>query len=56
MVLSGKNTEALEKLIEMTEVPSVAFDALFDVAASMARNGLPYTGALREWVADVLQG
>jgi len=46
----------IERIIEMSRTSSVAFDSLLTVAASMARNGLPYGAQLRVWVSDYLEG
>ena len=56
IVLTGENTEYIERLIVLAEASTIAHDALVDVAASMVRNGFPFKGKMRDWVADHLQG
>lgn len=55
-VFTGENTDILDQLIETSKQSSIAFEALMDVAASMARHGLPYDGNMRDWVSGYLQG
>ena len=52
---TGEYTEAVDWLIEHSASP-IVFDALRDIAASMAQSGLAYEGGLRKWVAGYIQG
>jgi hypothetical protein len=53
---TGERTDVLEWLIEISEHSSIAFEALLLIAGSMARQGLPYAGTMREWVSNYLDG